>query len=90
MNFINSLLKLKTILVGSLCLQTIISKLKSSAKSFIKFILMIGSFFGLIYQVQIIYAQYMSGETLIRLGISGQPDESSVTRVQVLGWIVPV
>ena len=43
--------------------------LKSIAKRFFKLITMIISLCGLIYQVQIIYVQYMSGKTVINLEI---------------------
>ena len=76
MNFINSLINFKNILIRRLYLQEIRSKLKASAKSIIKFIVMIMYICGLIYQVHIIYEQYMSGETIIRLEISEQIDES--------------
>ena len=51
------------------------NKLKEIAKINFKFIAMIICLCGLIYQVQIIYNQYMAGKTVINLEIGRLPDE---------------
>ena len=52
-------------------------KLKSSAKNISKIIMMIVSLCGLIYQVQIIFNQYMSGKTIICLEIGSRISDES-------------
>ena len=51
-------------------------KLKSNAMKITQIIILIVSVYGLIYQVKIIYDQYMSGKTIISLEIGGHPGET--------------
>ena len=53
-----------------------IRKLKTIAKRILNIIIIVLSLSGLIYQVQIIYEQYMSGKTIISLQIGQIPNES--------------
>ena len=71
MDFIN---KFKSI--GNRIKYNIQNKFKTSAKTYFKLITMILSLCGFIYQVQIIYVQYMFGKTVIRLEIGGLSDDS--------------
>ena len=56
--------------------QEIKRNLKASVKAIFKIILTIFSICGLLYQVQIVYNQFMSGKTTISLEIGRVPDKT--------------
>ena len=51
-------------------------KMKKNVKRFFQSFFMVASLFGFIYQVSIIYDQYMSGRTIINLEIGKKTDKS--------------
>ena len=82
MYYLKSLEKLMKFKLGLFWLQKYRTKFNANVKIIIKAIFMLLSLCGFIYQVQIIYDQYMKGKTFVSFKI-GQLSEDSISSVTI-------